>query len=225
MLDNLNNKKILGFDDVVKFPAGNSEEKLTDVTTYDKSITARYIKPDMIAITGETIYLRDSLCKKLAAVQKNLRNKGYQLKIVYGYRHPEIQQKYFDNRKQILAIDHPDLTLDKLDKYTHNFVAIAEIAGHPAGAAVDLTLVNSDGSAIDMGTGVADYTDEEKIRTFSTQISSEQAKNRQILHDAMIGENFAPFYGEWWHFSYGDREWAAFYNKKALYGAIDFKTI
>jgi D-alanyl-D-alanine dipeptidase len=37
----------------------------------------------------------------------------------------------------------------------------------------------------------------------------------------MTSVGFAPFDGEWWHFSYGDREWAYFYKKKnALYGQI-----
>lgn len=48
--------------------------------------------------------------------------------------------------------------------------------------------------------------------------SPEQAQRRSLLHDLMVAEDFAPFYGEWWHFSYGDREWAAFYNvEKAMY--------
>ncbi|MDR3125675.1 MAG: hypothetical protein LBU20_01195 [Candidatus Nomurabacteria bacterium] len=27
----------------------------------------------------------------------------------------------------------------------------------------------------------------------------------------MMSQGFAPYDGEWWHFSYGDREWAAWY--------------
>jgi D-alanyl-D-alanine dipeptidase len=37
----------------------------------------------------------------------------------------------------------------------------------------------------------------------------------------MVAAGFAPFYGEWWHFSYGDREWAAVYGEPAaLYGPL-----
>lgn len=36
-----------------------------------------------------------------------------------------------------------------------------------------------------------------------------------------LEENFAPYYGEWCHFSYGDREWAAFYGQaKTLYAPL-----
>jgi len=31
----------------------------------------------------------------------------------------------------------------------------------------------------------------------------------------MVEAGFAPFTGEWWHFSYGDREWAAIWGRDA----------
>lgn len=222
MNENIQTQRILGYEDVAKFPAGDSNEPLVDVTSYDSSITTEYIKTDMVAITGDIVYVRDAIAQKLARIEATLRAKGYRLKIVYGYRHPEVQRRYFETRKKALVAQYPGLIGDKLDAYTHNFVAVPEIAGHPAGAAVDLTLIEADGSYIDMGTSIADYSDEEKIKTFANGLTVQQYENRKLLHDLMIDEGFAPFYGEWWHFSYGDREWAAFYNKKALYGAVEF---
>ncbi|HEY0964866.1 MAG TPA: M15 family metallopeptidase [Candidatus Saccharimonadales bacterium] len=222
MSDNLQTKRILSYDDVVHFSAGDSTEPLVDVSTYDDTITTQYIKTDMVPITGEVIYVRDSIAKKLTRIEAALREKGYRLKVVYGYRHPEVQRKYFEKRRATIGEQNPKLTGEALDRYTHNFVAVPDIAGHPAGAAVDLTLIDIKGTPVDMGTGIADYSDEDKIKTFADNISDEQIANRKLLHDLMVKEGFAPFYGEWWHFSYGDREWAAFYNKKALYGAIDF---
>ncbi len=41
----------------------------------------------------------------------------------------------------------------------------------------------------------------------------------------MLTAGFAPFDGEWWHFSFGDREWARFYGaENALYEQIQFAT-
>ena len=42
-----------------------------------------------------------------------------------------------------------------------------------------------------------------------------------LLRKIMMQVGFAPYDAEWWHFSYGDREWA-FYCKKpyALYDQI-----
>lgn len=222
MESNLQIKKILSYDDVAKFPAGNSVEELVDVRTYDPSIVTEYLKEDMLELTGDVIYIRDTLAKKLAMVNAVLKKYDYRLKVVYGYRHPDVQTRYFLRRRNELKNEFPSYDDNQLDRYTHNFVAVPDVAGHPAGAAVDLTVIDSNSMEIDMGSAIADYIDPSKIITFTDTITSEQTKNRILLHDLMVEQDFAPFYGEWWHFSYGDREWAAFYNKKAPYGAINF---
>ncbi len=220
MDDPIQNKKILTYDDVVIFGQGDSTEKLVDVKSYDDTIVTEYLKEDMLEITGETILVRDSLARKLAVVNGYLSNLGLLLKVVYGYRHPDVQKRYFDKRQAVLANENPGMSKDELDRLTHNFVAVPDVAGHPVGGAVDLTIIDKDGNEIDMGTQIADYADPQLIQTWDRRLTKEQRANRSLLHDAMLSEGFAPFYGEWWHFSYGDREWAAFYNKKALYGAV-----
>lgn len=223
MKNNLETRKILSYNDVVGFEAGKSNEPLVDIRKYDQSITTKYIKQDMLDYTGDIIYIRDTLAKKLANVEAELSKVGYRLNIAYGYRHPEVQARYFTTRREVIQSENPSLGNEEIDKLTHNFVAIPSVAGHPAGAAVDLTITDSDGEAIDMGTSIADYSDPDKILTYADDLTIDQKEHRKLLHDLMVNEGFAPFYGEWWHFSYGDREWAAFYNKKALYGAINFR--
>ena len=221
----LASKKILTYDDVVKYPAGVSQEVLVSVNTFDDSIIGEYKKHDMLRITGDMIYIRKALAARLAKASARLNGTGYRLKVVYGYRHPEIQKMYFEERKRALAEKYQSLDEGELNRLTHNFVAMPDIAGHPAGAAIDVTLVDADGCEVDMGCEIADYTDEAKVKTFYPGITAAQLGNRLILHDALVAEGFAPFYGEWWHFSYGDREWAAFYGKEALYGPIDFRPL
>lgn len=223
MQDYILQKKLLTYDDVVPFNSGNSLEKLVDVRTYDPSIITHYLKEDMLEITGDIIFVRETLARKLAAVNAILNKQSLGLKVVYGYRHPEVQTNYFLKRRAILKEENPNLDEESLNRLTHNFVAVPSVAGHPAAAALDLTVVNTEtGKEINMGTGIADYADPLLIQTFDPRVSEEVMKNRLALHDAMVSQDFAPFYGEWWHFSYGDREWAAFYNKQALYGAIEF---
>ena len=179
----------------------------------------------MKSIAGEEIYVRSSVAEKLNKVNLALKkiNQDYRLKIVYGYRHPDIQKKYFDKRKKELTLQNPNLSPEQSKGLTHNFVAAPEVAGHVVGGAIDLTITSSQGD-LDMGTMIGDFTDSDKIKTFAKNISQAQKENRQLLHDLMLKENFAPFYGEWWHFSYGDKEWAAFYgHQKSLYSILDFK--
>ena len=224
--DNLIRKPILTYDDVLPIPAGTSAEELVDVRTYSKSIVAQYLKFDMVEYTGDQIVVRDGLAQALGRVNDGLMQKGLCLKVVYGYRHPAVQERYFTARKAEVQSQHPDLDDANLDRLTHNFVAAPSIAGHPAGAAVDLTLIDiTTQKELSMGTAIADYSDPLLIQTFDERVSDYIMKNRLILHDAMVAEGFAPFYGEWWHFSFGDREWAAFYGEAAMYGPITFSSL
>lgn len=220
---NITSRKILTYDDLKAVEAGSSTEPLVDVRSFDDSLLAEYAKKDMLPYTGDVIYVRKTLAEKLAAINKALSTSTLKLKIVYGYRHPEVQRKYFATRQELLRAANPALSQEELDRLTHNFVAVPSVGGHPAGAAIDATLIDFDGNELDMGTVIADYSDPAKVITFADGLTEAQLNNRKILHDAMVQENLAPFYGEWWHFSYGDREWAAFYHQKALYDAIDFK--
>ena len=117
---------------------------------------------------------------------------------------------------------HPGASEEELDELTHPLIAVPRVAGHPTGGAVDVALVDREGVRLDMGSAIADFARPWLLPTFSKLVTEAQRKNRLILHDVMVEGGFAPFYGEWWHFSYGDREWAAFYGeKRALYGQID----
>jgi len=220
--------KILTYQELISIPVGENNEPLVDVRTYDSSITTQYTKQEkieMFPFTGNTIFVRDSVAKKLAKANKNLSKYGnFKLKVVSGYRHPKVQRKYFEKKYNQLKVLYPHLDDEELKNLTHNFIAVPEVAGHPTGGAVDVTIVDENGKELDMGTKIGDFSDPEKIKTFAKGISKEQLKNRLFLHDIMVNEGFAPFYGEWWHFSYGDREWAYFYGKKqSLYSPIEFK--
>lgn len=216
------NRHILTYDEMASAEQGASQEPLVDVRKYDPSIVSEHEQSDMQAYTGEAILVRDTVAKKLAEVNKQLRNaNNLRLRIVYGFRHPKVQEKYFRERKEVLRREDPSMSEYDLMRLVHDFVAVPDVAGHPMGAAVDLTLVDDSNNSVDMGNAISDYSDPDIIKTFA-EVTSEQASYRKILHDAMIAQGFAPFYGEWWHFSYGDREWATFYGtKKAIYGPIN----
>jgi zinc D-Ala-D-Ala dipeptidase len=217
-------KDILTYYDLAKIKAGENKEKLVSLSKRAPKIVCQYEKKDMLAYVGDEIYVRETVAKMLIQVSENLKTKNsdYSLKVVYGYRHPEIQQDYFDKRKQEIKSQEPGLTDEELYAKVHWFVAAPNVAGHTVGGAVDITTISSQVD-LDMGTTIADFSDEEKIQTFYKNISDEQRQNRALLHDLMIEVGFAPFYGEWWHFSYGDKEWAAFYKQQqSLYSLIDF---
>lgn len=227
ILENESETKILTLGDLRNIPSGNSIEPLVDVRAYDSKIIATYEKFDMMPYVNDQIFVRDTVAKKLSIANNILQKNGhYTLKVVYGYRHPEIQRFYFEKRKAVVKKEKPQLTDDELTSFVHLFVAEPSVAGHPTGGAIDITIAHTDGTDLLMGGKIGDFSDEEKIRTFSKNISEEEQLNRVLLRKILMEQDFAPFNGEWWHFSYGDIEWAAFYNKKtSLYGQIDFRII
>lgn len=213
------NKKILSYDDVKNIQFGSSDEPLVKANTYDDRIVCEYKKYDMFAWTGFDILVRDSVARKLADANDEIQKYGFNLKVVYGYRSIDVQQRYFDRQYNKLRCQNPTMSDEELLRLTHNYVARPNTAGHTLGAAVDVTLVSGD-KECDMGTEIADYNDPNAIQTFA-RVSKERAKSRKILLNAMMNAGFAPFLGEWWHFSYGDKEWAAYFDlKQAIYAPV-----
>ncbi|MFA7216639.1 MAG: M15 family metallopeptidase [Candidatus Paceibacterota bacterium] len=55
----------------------------------------------------------------------------------------------------------------------------------------------------------------------SSKITNDQMSNRKVLLDVMKKNGFVNYPGEWWHYSFGDRMWAAYLRKKVChYGPV-----
>lgn len=213
------------FQDLQKIPTSENGETLVEANTFDYSIICEHVQRDMEGFTGEKVFVREGLAHRLAKANVFLKTKNpeYCLRIVYGYRHPVVQEKYFSEMRQVVAKEHQELDESEIISLTHNFIAVPEVAGHPTGGAVDVTIATASGN-LDMGTDISDFSRADAIKTFAKGISFEALSNRLLLRDAMVSADFAPFYGEWWHFCFGDREWAFFYEKHAsLYSPIRFQ--
>ncbi|MBN1300590.1 MAG: M15 family metallopeptidase [Melioribacteraceae bacterium] len=82
-----------------------------------------------------------------------------------------------------------------------NFVADPSTGSrHNRGAAVDLTIIDSTGKELDMGTGYDNFT--EMAHYDYSGLSDEAKKNRKLLRDVMIRFGFEPLETEWWHFDF-----------------------
>ena len=95
------------------------------------------------------------------------------------------------------------------------------IGGHETGGAVDVALCDDNGVDLDYGTKFHEYND--STFTFNSHITNAQRKNRKNLIKIMKKQGFVNFPGEWWHFSYGDRMWAAYKGKRngGIYGSAE----
>ncbi len=77
---------------------------------------------------------------------------------------------------------------------------------HNYGVAVDITIVDSAGNELPMGTPVDFLGPEAGIKAErwlvqSGKITEEERLNRELLRQVMAAGGFKPLYSEWWHFN------------------------
>jgi zinc D-Ala-D-Ala dipeptidase len=210
----MNHTRILSIEELRAILPGENGEPLINLAREDSGILCRPSRWD--------IMIRKSAAEKLQRIQCQLRsmNPGWQLVLMEGYRHPHVQEREYLRYFCAMARELPMLEIEALKERVHQWVALPSVAGHPTGGAIDVTLAEN-GQEFNMGGCIADFSCPERLPTFAPGLTIEQQRCRRLLHDLMLNEGFAPFYGEWWHYSYGDREWAAFYgHSQSLYEAI-----
>lgn len=140
-------------------------------------------------------YLRYGTVKKLANVQKELKEQGYSLKIWDAYRPFEAQQKLWKVYPDPNYVANPANGMKK----------------HNLGGTVDITMVAADGSVISMPTEFDDFS-LKADRDYSDIEDEEAVKNVMILQNAMENNGFTGYQGEWWD-----------YSDTVEYEAVDFE--
>ena len=140
-------------------------------------------------------YLRYGTVKKLANVQKELKEQGYSLKIWDAYRPFEAQQKLWEVYPDPNYVANPANGMKK----------------HILGGTVDITMVAADGSVISMPTEFDDFS-LKADRDYSDIEDEEAVKNVMILQNAMENNGFTGYQGEWWD-----------YSDTVEYEAVDFE--
>ncbi|MEK7078393.1 MAG: M15 family metallopeptidase [Patescibacteria group bacterium] len=165
--------------------------------------------------------LRKSVLEKLLKVSRGFKGK-YFFKITDAYRPISLQRKLFAQVCQEVKTENDSLSAEEIKTRARRFVADPDlgIPPHSTGGVVDLTLVDKSGDELDMGTKIDTLDD--KVETLSDKITSKQMSNRIFLLESMEKEGFVNLASEWWHYSYGDQYWAAFYGKTtAIYNSVD----
>ena len=175
-------------------------------------------------LSDNKILVRESVARLLTSADIILRSYGYSLKVLCGYRSLEEQKNRFNELYKKIKISNPQISEEDLLEEVHKFIAVPTVAGHPTGGATDVTLIdNKTGLTIDMGSAYCDF-DDINVYAKSPYISEQVKKNRKLLRMTMLSVGFAPFDGEWWHYSFGDKEWAVYRNQeKYFYDQIELK--
>jgi D-alanyl-D-alanine dipeptidase len=140
-------------------------------------------------------FLRVKTVKALLEANKSFIEKGFKIKLYDCYRPRAIQKKMW----RIV----PDA----------NFVANPKKGSiHNRGGAVDISLVDSVGNELNMGT-TFDFFGEEASHNYQN-LSDEILANRKFLKEIMLQNNFRIFESEWWHYNLNGSNKDAVSNKK-----------
>ncbi len=165
-----------------------------DVASLDASIKLDIRYATTNNFTGSKIYdcpkclLRPEAAEALVKAHKNLKKKGLGLKMFDCYRPRPYQQRLWDKVPDPNYVTPP-----------------AKGSMHSRGAAVDLTLVDSKGNELDMGTSYDFFGPEAHTDNF--KLPKKVLENRKILQNALAEVGFKGIRTEWWHFSYQAKKW------------------
>lgn len=142
-----------------------------------------------VLYTSDTLYARRAMAEKLALAQQSARALGLQLKVYDAYRPLSIQRLMWSIVPDERYVADP-----------------AKGSRHNRGCALDLTLCDSAGVELDMGTGYDEFT--ERAAATYTDLPEHVLANRRLLDRIMSDAGFDVLPSEWWH--YDLRGWESF---------------
>ena len=192
---------------------------LRSVTVIDNCEELALLPAQLAASTLTDPRGRVDVVRRLERVARRLANEGYGLKVFELYRSPQAQTARKKELKEQLCVEAPELTDSELETQLRRRIAGVG-GGHQTGGAVDLTMYElSTGENLDMGTAYKEHNN--KTATNASGLSDQQQANRMRLKKVMEDEGFVNYPAEWWHYSYGDKMWAAYRGKScAIYDVL-----
>lgn len=197
---------------VEKYDDDADREGFYVIPSVGNGVIGRYFSlRDMINATPNVI-VRKSVYQKLCEADRALKLKpkyqNCQLVVAYGYRTPQIQLALYLATYEKKKIQFPDLSEEELREKAHIEIAYPEVAGHPTGGAVDVLIYDFEKKEY-LGFGTEIYElDSKKVYYNAYGLKNSEKQNRKVLRTVMCEQDFVPYDGEWWHFCYGDCEWA-----------------
>lgn len=183
-------------------------------------------------------YLRQSVINSLLQAQNQLQllHPDWRIQIFDAYRPVTVQQFMVDYTfaEAVQAAGLREVELSEKQRQdiwqqVYELWAVPSLdektpPPHSTGAAVDVTLVDSTGQTVNMGSPIDELSQRSHPDYFANSSDPEQLQyhaHRQLLRDIMLKAGFQRHPGEWWHFCLGDQMWAWLSNQGvARYGRI-----
>lgn len=182
----------------------HGNDTLVSVDHFNKNIwwELKYASEDnfMHRVLYDTLkkpYVQIDIARRLAKSQEYLtgRDSGYHLLVYDALRPLSVQWEMWNALDTIPAFERGKFVSNPRNGSVHNY-----------GAAVDLTICQSNKKPLDMG---AEYDDIRKIAypslesefLKSGEITQQQIANRKLLRRTLKSQGFSNIPTEWWHFN------------------------
>ena len=161
---------------------------------------------------------------------------GYRFVLLDAWRPRQVQtalfQKFrFELREKMPLLDDQEITTLATQFVSPPSLNPSSPSPHVTGGAVDLTLADATGLCLPMGTAFDETTERSLTDYFERKLSSKEKmegeemeflRNRRVLHGVMSRAGFTNYPEEWWHYEYGNQNWALLKGeRKAIYGVAE----
>jgi|GEM_PF-730594 D-alanyl-D-alanine dipeptidase len=162
---------------------------LVDVTLFSDEfiLDIRYATPnnflDSILYPCAKCLLRYEILKDLLKAQSEFKSLGFKVKLYDCYRPLSVQKIMWKKYPVVGLVADP-----------------ATGSRHNRGSAIDISLTDSLGKDIDMGTKYDDLS--KPSRSFYTGFDEAIINNRMLLRKILEKHHFIGINSEWWHFSH-----------------------
>ncbi|MBE6304090.1 MAG: D-alanyl-D-alanine dipeptidase [Bacteroidales bacterium] len=182
--------------------AAQNFKGLVNIQKLDSAISVELMYAKADNFVGEKMYnfseayLHPKAAVALKKANKLLKeiNPNLHLRVYDAARPMRVQQKMWNKVKGTAQ---------------QNYVSNPANGGglHNYGLAVDVTIADSKGDTLPMGTTIdaltsASHIDREEELVLRGKITAEAAKNRLLLRTVMKKAGFRPLRSEWWHFNW-----------------------
>jgi len=169
----------------------------------------------LVGQANKRAYLRKSVAEMLCQATYYL-PKGVTFVINDAWRSKDEQAEIAKNFEEYFRRKHPKWNKKKVQTELQKFVAPfrgKKVSGHMTGGAVDLRLIKNE-RRIPMRSRKLNY--QENALSYQPKLSKHLQDNRQIMFSALKKAGLSNYHREFWHWSYGDYQWAK-RNKKPRY--------
>ncbi|QEY24554.1 M15 family metallopeptidase [Neisseria animalis] len=214
----------LNWDDLAAIPISENHVPLKMLEPGNRLRIRPFYFENGISGAINNIYLREEALNRLETAL-SLLPEAYGIEVLDGWRPVAVQEALRNDFYRKIVSRHPEYSEAEIATVLDQFVANPHNhtmpPPHSTGGSVDLTLFDMQtGQALDMGTAFDEPS--RRSHTAALEETDLPAKNyRRLLVHIMRQAGFSNIPTEWWHFDYGNQNWA-FYTRQpyAVYGMI-----